>query len=111
MTTTLSRWLVAILFVAQPGCSLNPAWLFDDYTDYDKKRGKMLDTRKNRQRSFDIYADHARREAAGENVDWELVWRGIFTALREGHDNPDVYTNFIISERRKYGLPDLPFAE
>ncbi|MDP1587359.1 MAG: hypothetical protein Q8M07_06435 [Prosthecobacter sp.] len=93
-----------------PSCALNPAWLFDTGMDYDKKRGRMLDTPRNRQELTTSYLSFIRREASGEDPPpWESVWRGIFNALDAGNDNPGFYKNFIIEERRRHGLPKLGF--
>ena len=106
---TLRLVIVSALLV-HASCSLNPSWLLDRPYDWDTKRERFPDTEKNRARHFRTYASHARREAAGVKLNWELVWRGIFTALEESNDRPDLYKDFIISERRKHGLPELSFA-
>jgi hypothetical protein len=92
-------------------CSLNPSWLVHREYDWDSKRERFLDTPKNRTRYLGAYASYVRREAAGENGDWNLVWKKIFEALSRSQDNAELYKRFIIKERRIYGLRELPFSQ
>jgi hypothetical protein len=105
-----SNLLMAIYILALASCSLNPSWLVHREYDWDSKRERFLDTPKNRMRFLGAYSSYIRREAGGETSDWNLVWKKIFKALSHSQDNAELYKSFIISERRKHGLRELPFA-
>lgn len=76
--------------------------------DWDKQRQRMLDTEKNRKRYMATYMDHIVHEKAGDS---KPDWKNVFKALDERFDNPEVYKAFIVTERRKAGLPELTFVK
>jgi hypothetical protein len=49
-------------------------------------------------------------EQAGRrtSVNWDRFWVERIEALRKSQENPDRYIEYIIRERRKLGLPEIP---
>lgn len=90
-------------------CTLNPAWILDpDPLDWDDKNKCFKDTPQNRAFFFNHYAGLIQREVSGEKSPWPIIWKGILQSLKNGGNvNADLYSNFIIKERRKRGLPEV----
>ncbi len=76
--------------------------------DWNPQTKRMLDTKKNRQRYLQTYMDHVQNEAAGKS---KPDWKNIFKTLDASFDNPELYKAFIVTERRKAGLPELTFVK
>lgn len=102
MKTFLSALLLGLLLSS---CATKPK---GPEFDWDPQRKRMLDTQKNRQRYLQTYMDHIMNEKAGEG---KPNWKNIFKTLDASFDNPEVYKAFIVTERRKAGLPELTFAK
>lgn len=102
---------VVLLLAFLSGCSLNPIWLIDHGYDWDPQRKKFPDTERNRRDTLASYKSFITREASGEKGDWIVTWKGIFEALSRSQDNAELYKRFIVEERRKHGLRELPFAQ
>lgn len=102
MKTLFSALLLGLLLSS---CATQPK---GPEFDWDKGRKRMLDTTKNRKRYMATYMEHIQHEAAG---DGKPNWKNIFKALDNNFDNPEVYKAFIVTERRKAGLPELTFVK
>ena len=105
------RISIYALILLSCGCSLNPSWLLDREYDWDSKHSLFPDTPKNRDRALTTYASQISREAAGEPNDWVIGWKRVFEALNQSQENAQLYKDYIIQERRKFGLKELPFTE
>lgn len=102
MKNFLSALLLGLLLSACASKPKGPAF------DWDPQRKRMLDTEKNRERYLSTYIQHILHEKAG---DYKPNWKEIFKTLDTSFDNPGLYKSFIISERRKLGLPELTFVK
>lgn len=102
MKTLLSALLLGLMLSSCATKTKGPEF------DWDKQRQRMLDTKKNRVRYMQTYMDHIQHEKAG---DAKPNWKNIFKTLDTSFDNPEVYKAFIITERRKAGLPELTFVK
>ena len=98
MKRLLSVLLLSLMAVSCATKSKGPEF------DWDPQRKRMLDTEKNRKRYLSTYSQHVQNEAAGAT---KPNWTAIFKTLDTSFDNPEVYKAFIITERRKAGLPEL----
>lgn len=99
MKTCLSAVLLLCLTLAS--CASKPK---GPEFDWDPQRKRMLDTPKNRERYMGTYGGLIQSEVAGQA---KPNWKSVFSTLDKNFDNPEVYKAFIVTERRKAGLPAL----
>lgn len=101
MKTFLSAIPLLLLSLMLASCATKPK---GPQFDWDPQRKRMLDTPKNRERYLGTYGSLIHAEAAGKD---KPNWSNVFKTLDKNFDNPEVYKAFIVTERRKAGLPAL----